>query len=104
MSVLLARNRSASRRRKCPFVGADRKSPAHGQKGAFDPIATSGLASTSSAGLNRDARKRDEGFDRRAAACCTRQCILKGRGWMSTEATSQVLYFYNRHPISHSII
>jgi hypothetical protein len=68
------------------------------------PIATSGLVSTSSAGLNRDARKRDEGFDRWAAACCTRQCILKGRGLMSTEAPSQVLYFYNRHPISHSII
>jgi hypothetical protein len=30
--------------------------------------------------------------------------ILKGRGLMSTEAPSQVLYFYNRHPISHSII
>src|SRR5258708_33653482 len=104
MSLLLARNRSASRLRQCPLVGADRKSPAHGQKGAFDPIATSGLVSTSSAGLNRDARKRDEGFDRWAAACCTRQCILKGRGLMSTEAPSQVLYFYNRHPISRSII
>src|SRR5260370_28924888 len=75
---------------ECRLPGVEAACRPSGPTSVLDPIATSGLVSTPSAGLNRDARKRDEGFDRWAAAFCTRQCILKGRALMSAVAVRRL--------------